>query len=82
MAFASQTAWIRNATIRDNVLFFRAFCETKYRRALHAACLDQDLDQFEFADRTQVLFLFLLFWHSPQYSVVFHVPQSGARGQH
>ena len=50
----AQQAWIQNATVRDNVLFSRAFREDKYRTVLSACQLDRDLEILSAGDMTEI----------------------------
>ncbi|KAH9013251.1 ABC transporter [Lactarius hengduanensis] len=53
-AYCSQSAWIQNATIRDNICFGRAFEAERYWKAVHDACLEPDLDVLPNGDMTEV----------------------------
>lgn len=53
-SYTSQTAWIRNCSIKDNILFFRSFDAVKYERALGLASLHADLEQFAHGEDTQI----------------------------
>jgi len=54
IAYASQVAWIQNATLKDNVLFGKPFDENKYRRVLHACALLDDLKILPAGDMTEI----------------------------
>ena len=54
VAFASQTAWLENASIKDNILFSAAFEEARYDRVIEACCLLVDLDELPDRDATEV----------------------------
>jgi ABC-type multidrug transport system fused ATPase/permease subunit len=54
VAYVSQTAWLQNATIRDNILFGSEFDEERYWKVVDACALKVDLDLFEAGDRTEV----------------------------
>jgi len=54
VAYVSQTAWLQNATIRDNILFGSEYDEERYRKVVDACALKVDLDMFEAGDRTEV----------------------------
>lgn len=54
ISYASQTAWIQNATIQDNILFDTPLDEERYRRVVKACCLEQDLKLFPFGDQTEI----------------------------
>ena len=40
---AAQEPWIQNASIKDNILFGKPFCEEKYTAVLDACALEEDL---------------------------------------
>jgi ABC-type multidrug transport system fused ATPase/permease subunit len=54
ISFVSQTPWIENATIKDNILFGLPFDPTRYRKVVEACALSQDLAIFEDGDQTEV----------------------------
>ncbi|KAG7096565.1 hypothetical protein E1B28_003986 [Marasmius oreades] len=54
VSYSPQTAWIQNATIRDNVTFGRPFDEVKYQEALRKSCLERDLEMLPYGDLTEV----------------------------
>ncbi|EQL02135.1 ABC transporter, transmembrane domain, type 1 [Ophiocordyceps sinensis CO18] len=54
IAFASQSAWLQNETIRDNILFGSPMEEARYSRVLAACCLPEDLRELPLRDRTVV----------------------------
>ncbi|KAG0281167.1 hypothetical protein BGZ95_006220 [Linnemannia exigua] len=54
ISYASQTPWIQNATIRDNILFDQPFDERLYWRVVRTCCLVQDLDSFPAGDLTEI----------------------------
>ncbi|KAH9177416.1 ABC transporter [Lactarius sanguifluus] len=54
VAYCSQSTWIQNATIRDNICFGRAFEAERYWKAVHDACLEPDLDVLPNGDMTEV----------------------------
>ncbi|KAK3822282.1 MAG: P-loop containing nucleoside triphosphate hydrolase protein [Linnemannia elongata] len=54
ISYASQTPWIQNATIRDNILFDQPFDEKLYWRVVRVCCLIQDLDSFPARDLTEI----------------------------
>ncbi|KAF9121964.1 hypothetical protein BGW39_010133 [Mortierella sp. 14UC] len=54
ISYASQTAWIQNATIRDNILFDTPFDEERYHRVVKACSLEADLKLFPFGDMTEI----------------------------
>lgn len=54
VSYCSQTAWIQNATVRDNVLFGREMDEDKYWRVIEEACLMPDLEMLPDGDHTEI----------------------------
>ncbi|KAI0342903.1 ABC transporter [Trametopsis cervina] len=54
VAYCPQSAWIQNATIRDNITFGRPFDEAKYWKAVKDACLETDIDMMPNGDMTEV----------------------------
>lgn len=46
--------WIKNDTIRDNILFGSPYDEVKYNKVIEACCLQPDFDQFAGGDLTEV----------------------------
>ncbi|KAI5001703.1 hypothetical protein ZWY2020_026353 [Hordeum vulgare] len=53
-ACVSQTTWIRNGTIQENILFGQPMHLEKYREIIHACCLEKDLEMMEFGDQTEI----------------------------
>lgn len=54
VAYCPQTAWIQNATLRDNILFGQPLDEEKYWRVVERACLLPDLLMFPDGDLTEI----------------------------
>lgn len=54
IAFVSQTPWIENATIKDNILFGLPFDPKRYNKVISACALTKDLAMFEDGDLTEV----------------------------
>ena len=54
ISFVSQTPWIENATIKDNILFGLPFDPVRYDKVIDACALTQDLFIFEDGDQTEV----------------------------
>nr|GAT42790.1 ABC protein [Mycena chlorophos] len=54
VAYCAQTAWIQNATLRENVLFGQPFDEARYWRVIEDACLLPDLKLLADGDLTEV----------------------------
>lgn len=54
VAFASQTTWLQNASIKDNILFSSPFEEVRYNRVIEACCLTFDFSKLADGDETEV----------------------------
>lgn len=54
LAYVSQSAWIVNATLRENILFGRPFEQHKYDRTIKACALQLDLDMLPHGDQTEI----------------------------
>lgn len=54
VAYVSQTPWILNGTLRDNILFGNEFQEDTYNTILEASQLKSDIDKFPEKDYTLV----------------------------
>ncbi|XP_023241669.1 multidrug resistance-associated protein 4-like [Centruroides sculpturatus] len=54
ISYASQEAWVFNATIRENILFGEKYQEEKYRKILHITALEKDISLFPKGDLTIV----------------------------
>ncbi|KAG0695504.1 ABC protein [Suillus ampliporus] len=54
IGYCQQTAWIQNATLRDNITFGRPFEEDRYWRVLEIACLLPDLQLLPDGDLTEI----------------------------
>ncbi|KIM40488.1 hypothetical protein M413DRAFT_19157 [Hebeloma cylindrosporum] len=54
VAYCSQTAWIQNGTLRENILFGQEFDEEKYWRVIEQASLLQDLELLADGDLTEI----------------------------
>mmetsp|Transcript_9780 Transcript_9780/g.14754 ORF Transcript_9780/g.14754 Transcript_9780/m.14754 type:complete len:854 (+) Transcript_9780:3062-5623(+) len=44
VCYVPQTAWIKNETLRNNVLFGQAYDESKYEETIHVCALQSDID--------------------------------------
>ncbi|XP_062901710.1 multidrug resistance-associated protein 5 isoform X2 [Mobula hypostoma] len=53
-AYVAQQAWIQSATVRENILFNKAYNEERYNNVLAVCCLRQDLAILPNGDLTQV----------------------------
>ncbi|ETW82987.1 ABC transporter [Heterobasidion irregulare TC 32-1] len=54
VGYCPQTAWVQNATLRDNILFGQPFDEDKYWKVLEHSCLLPDLDVLPAGDMTEI----------------------------
>ncbi|KAK7032833.1 ABC protein [Favolaschia claudopus] len=54
VAYCAQTAWIQNASLRDNVLFGRPFDSDRYWEVMETACLLPDLQLLPDGDLTEI----------------------------
>ncbi|KAG4441997.1 hypothetical protein IFR05_002523 [Cadophora sp. M221] len=54
VAYASQSAWLQNDTIRSNILFYSDFEQARYDRVVDACCLLEDFGQLPGGDLTSV----------------------------
>jgi energy-coupling factor transporter ATP-binding protein EcfA2 len=54
VALMAQEAWIRNASVRDNIRFTLPHDEAEYRGAVHAAALLPDLAMLPDGDETDI----------------------------
>ncbi|CAG8457297.1 10170_t:CDS:10, partial [Acaulospora morrowiae] len=54
VAYVAQTAWLQNATIRDNILFGLHYDDERYNKVLQICALNKDLEILEFGDKTEI----------------------------
>ncbi|KAG0378057.1 hypothetical protein BGX24_004850 [Mortierella sp. AD032] len=54
LAYVPQQAWIINATVRDNILFGKAFDEDLYNRVIYASGLKPDFEMLSAGDQTEI----------------------------
>jgi len=54
LAYVAQTAWIVNATVRENILMGRSFDEEKYATVIEACSLSHDLEMLPANDKTEI----------------------------
>ena len=50
VAYVPQVAWIRTASVRDNVLFGSPYHASRYNKVLAACCLHDDLDAMPYRE--------------------------------
>uniref|UniRef100_A0A158PAR8 ABC transporter domain-containing protein n=1 Tax=Angiostrongylus cantonensis TaxID=6313 RepID=A0A158PAR8_ANGCA len=53
-AYVPQQSWIRNTTLRDNIIMGKTFDRNFYERVIEACALDEDLKQLPNGDRTEI----------------------------
>lgn len=54
IAYAAQTPWLQQKSIKDNILFGEEFNEERYEATLEACALVPDLDILEDGDQTEI----------------------------
>jgi ABC-type multidrug transport system fused ATPase/permease subunit len=54
VAFVSQTPWLQNTTIKDNILFGAPFDEKRYKKVIAACALQPDLTALVKGDETHI----------------------------
>ncbi|EEB98739.1 hypothetical protein MPER_01703, partial [Moniliophthora perniciosa FA553] len=54
VGYCPQTAWIQNASVRENVCFGREWEEKRYWKAIRDSCLEADLKMLPDGDSTEV----------------------------
>lgn len=54
VAYCSQTPWLLNDTIKNNILFGAKFNEKRYKHVLAACSLERDLEILEAGDQTEI----------------------------
>ena len=54
IAMCAQTAWIQNASLKDNILFGRPFDQKKYEEAIKYCALQADIDVLPAKDATEI----------------------------
>lgn len=54
VAYVAQTAWLQNASIKDNILFGLPFDQERYDKVLYMCALTRDLEILEHGDATEV----------------------------
>jgi len=54
VAYAAQSPWILNATVRENILFGKPMDEDRYNRVIRACQLEHDLTLLEDGDLTDI----------------------------
>ena len=54
LGYCSQSAWIQNASVRDNILFGLSYNESRYNTAISVCALNRDLDILPAGDLTEI----------------------------
>jgi ATP-binding cassette, subfamily C (CFTR/MRP), member 1 len=54
ISYAPQTPWIRNATLRQNVLFGQPDNEDRFREVIRACSLEHDLEVLPNGENTEI----------------------------
>lgn len=54
VAYVPQQAWIQNATLKDNILFGKAFDRKRYEKVVEACALKADFDMLPAGDQTEI----------------------------
>ncbi|KAK9761312.1 hypothetical protein K7432_013885 [Basidiobolus ranarum] len=54
VGYCPQTAWIQNATLKENIIFGLPFDEERYRRVLNVCALERDLEVLPGGDDTEI----------------------------
>ncbi|KAH8823213.1 multidrug resistance-associated ABC transporter [Flagelloscypha sp. PMI_526] len=54
IAYVPQVAWIRNQTLRENILFGQPYDATRYHEVLQTCCLEPDLEILPNGDMTEI----------------------------
>lgn len=54
ISYSAQEPWIFAGSVRENVLFGKAFDEERYKQVLHVCSLDKDIKLFPYGDETVV----------------------------
>uniref|UniRef100_A0A0K8RTW6 Multidrug resistance-associated protein 4 n=1 Tax=Crotalus horridus TaxID=35024 RepID=A0A0K8RTW6_CROHD len=54
IAYVSQQPWVFSGTVRNNILFGKAYRKEKYEKVLRVCALKKDIDQLEDGDLTMV----------------------------
>ena len=54
VAYVSQQAWIQHSTVRENILFGKAYDSTRYEQVIDSCALRPDLDILQAGDSTEI----------------------------
>jgi ABC-type multidrug transport system fused ATPase/permease subunit len=54
VSYVAQSAWLLNATVRENILFGRPFDAERYWKVIDACALKRDLETLDAGDMTEI----------------------------
>ncbi|KAJ3411175.1 hypothetical protein HDV05_002641 [Chytridiales sp. JEL 0842] len=54
VGYCPQTAWIQNATLKDNIIFGKPFDPARYQSVIHSCALTRDLEILPAGDATEI----------------------------
>ncbi|KAI8065794.1 P-loop containing nucleoside triphosphate hydrolase protein [Gongronella butleri] len=54
VAYVAQSAWLQNASIKDNILFGLPYVEKRYHDTIYACSLIKDLNALDSSDETEI----------------------------
>lgn len=54
IAYCSQSAWLLNDTVRNNILFYSPYNEDRYKEVIIACGLKRDFELFDAGDQTEI----------------------------
>lgn len=54
VAYVAQTAWIQTGSVKDNILFGLPYDDARYKMAVKACALEQDIRSFSHGDLTEI----------------------------
>lgn len=54
LSYSSQTSWIFNGTVRDNIIFGHGYKEDRYQEVVQVCALRRDFDLLEYGDLTYI----------------------------
>lgn len=54
IAYVPQQAWLRNCTLRDNILFGQPYDRKKYQKIVKACALEADIEMLPAGDKTEI----------------------------
>eukprot|EP01155_Anaeramoeba_flamelloides_P023514 Anaeramoba_flamelloidesa807701_5206.p1 GENE.a807701_5206~~a807701_5206.p1 ORF type:complete len:948 (-),score=243.47 a807701_5206:15-2858(-) len=54
IAYCPQEAWIQNATLKENIVFFKEFDDNRYKKVISCCALDPDFKILPGGDQTEI----------------------------